>query len=166
MMSLQSKPVLFKEVWTNNVRQFHVNPYWTVTQFIESVRPHLAREFNTQDFDIVESGQNVHNIVSETAPALEYSNVKIHHKWGKNLNVSFYIRKNDANNQSINTQEEVEEENQNQEEENPLLMDECPICYENIMLLRMYECEHRICKYCFKKCNIINYNICPICRNG
>jgi hypothetical protein len=154
MMIFQRRHVLFKEVWTNNTTRININPNWTITQFIENVRPILAVEFNTHDFDIIEAGQNVHNIVSETAPALEYSNIQIKNKWGDSMNVSFYIRKN-------NTINHVEKDI-----ENPLLFDECPICYENVILLKRDDCNHRICNNCIKKCDVINYNICPVCRNG
>jgi hypothetical protein len=95
MMSLRSRPVTFKEVWTTHICQFHVNPFWTISQFIQSIKPHLSREFNTSNFDIVEAGQNAGNLPSEAAPALIESNIQLINKWGPEVRVAFYIRRID-----------------------------------------------------------------------
>ena len=73
MMSLLSVPIQFKEVFTTNVRNFHINPNWTMSQFIETISQHICREFNIEEdnLEIVESGQfNLGGIPPEFAPVV------------------------------------------------------------------------------------------------
>jgi len=65
----------FKEVWTTHIYELIVNPYWTMIEFIENISPYISREFGTTDFDIVETGKNIHGFPSEEAPAIELSNM-------------------------------------------------------------------------------------------
>jgi len=163
-MSLQSIPVTFKEVWTTNTRQFHVNPHWTVTQFIQSVKPHLAREFNANNFDIVETGQNLPGIPSEDGQALQYSDIKLKHKWGYNLNVSFYVRRRNYNYPELQNYYLSSNTNNTDTTNNTIV--ECPICFETSNLASRYGCSHGICNACFHRCRQENYIVCPVCRGS
>ena len=45
-----------------------------------------------EDIEIVEAGQNTIYRAAEAAPALEPTPITLKNKWGRNLNVSFYVR--------------------------------------------------------------------------
>ena len=87
--------VTFKKVFSVKTIELRVDPYFTVTQFIENVRPTLSVYFNINEneIEIVESGQYELGMLSENAPALNPSNDQLHLRWSPNLNVSFYVRK-------------------------------------------------------------------------
>jgi len=106
-MILPSQPVIFKPLFNYDgsqfiVEQIHiclVSPDWTISQFINTVKPLLAQGFNLDDtvlFDIVECGQEdlINNTYSnaEDAPKLKESDTKVSEKWGENVNVTFYVR--------------------------------------------------------------------------
>ena len=76
-LSLMATQVTFTEVWTTHSKRFYVNPYWTVSQFLESMAPLIKYEFKTNDFEIVEKGQIIKGIPSEEAPAVTNSEIKI-----------------------------------------------------------------------------------------
>ena len=118
MMSLLSVPIVFKEVYTTNFRSFHVNPNWTISQFIETITPELSNafEFDPSIIEIVEAGQYDHGVPPECAPALVVSddNSYLKDKWGIKMAVAFYIRKKG----SVPTNLIIP------------VVDECPICYE------------------------------------
>jgi hypothetical protein len=38
--------------------------------------------------------------------------------------------------------------------------DECPVCYEQLLLDRHYNCHHTLCNTCYSSWNIS----CPLCR--
>ena len=163
MLSILSVPVTFKEVYGSNSRSFHVNPNWTMTQFIDSVKPHICREFNVQEdnLEIVEAGQSAPGIRDEAAPALtQDSTIKMKHKWGTKLKVAFYIRRKDylypeANLNLIR-----------QPSTSPVTytIDDCPVCFESVALTSRHTCSHTICDICHQHCLSVNYTICPICR--
>lgn len=147
MLSLLSIPVTFKEVYTTNTRNFHVNPNWSVTQFMDSVLPHLSTEFNLSldVIEIVEAGQKL----KESAPALVKTPTMLKEKWGEKLFVSFYIRKKNfvypiTVNQTV---------------------DECPVCLEIVRVFTRHECSHKICDNCHNRCQQVRYTVCPLCRH-
>ena len=161
-------------MWTNNVRQFNINPNWSVSQFVEVITPHLKRDFNMDSFDIVETGQDAPGIPAEAGIPLEMSNSIIKNKWRHKLEVSFYIRRKNYNYpqlenldinlnlvQNIDTNESI----------NPIILnsyivDDCPICYTTRPLLTRYSCCHGLCNGCYWRCQLVDYNMCPICRQG
>ena len=88
-LSLMATQVIFKEVWTNHTRIFNVNPYWTVTQFLDSMRPLIKNEFNINNFEIVEAGQYIPGIPSEEAPSLVASDIIIRNNANLSKNIKF-----------------------------------------------------------------------------
>ena len=162
MMSLLSVPISFKEVSTSNVRNFRVNPNWTITQFIQSVGPLICREFNIEEgkLEIIEAGQYTAGIRPESAPALNFDSTKIKDKWGIKLQVAFYIRRKDYLYPEMNL-------NLLRQSSIPTvasIVDDCPICFETISLTSRHSCSHRICDRCHQHCLSISYTICPLCR--
>jgi hypothetical protein len=168
MLSLLSQPVTFKEVWTTNTRELYVNPYWSITQFVQTVRPILAREFECADFDIVETGQDAPGIPAEAGRALELSNISLINKWGKDLRVGFYIRRRDRVYRQLENLNQMDASLQN--EMNPIISssfatNQCPICFESVLTLTRYMCRHSICNNCYHHCLQTDYHICPVCRS-
>jgi hypothetical protein len=160
MLSMLSIPVTFKEVYTSNSRSFHANPSWTITQFIDSVKPHISREFNVleDNLEIIEAGQYAPGIKPEAAAPLTQDTTKMKHKWGKKLNVSFYIRRKDY---------AYPQSNVNlirQTVATTSIIDDCPICFETLTLSSRHTCSHAICDRCHQHCLSTNYTICPVCR--
>ena len=85
------KNTYFKLVFTTNSQHYLINPLWTVTQFIEIMRPVICRDFNLENCEFVDTHQQ--NIPSENGAALIYqNNVTLASKYGDDLNVAFYIR--------------------------------------------------------------------------
>ena len=80
-LSLMATQVTFTEVWTTHTKQFYVNPYWTITQFLESIRTLIKNEFKTEFYEIVEAGQHIPGIASEDAPAIINSQILIDLIW-------------------------------------------------------------------------------------
>jgi hypothetical protein len=148
-MLLLSVLVNFKEVWSNNTRQIYVNPHWTVRQFISTVKPIIEEVFRLQNyrFEIIEAGQND----GELALGLQNSDIPLKQLWGKNLNVSFYIRRKNY------PYPQLQEQN--------IIENDCPVCLFNTLVTRHYQCSHQICRQCYLRCNQNNYTVCPICRS-
>ena len=169
MMSFTSIPVNFKEVFTTHICTLHLNPNWSVTQLLETVRPILAQEFNyePQNFDIVESGQDSPGIPAEAGLPLKNSNQIIRQKWGPQLQISFYIRRTNVPysqlqnlNRNLHSDLEV----------NPIIIQsaithECPVCFEFTQMINRYSCSHQICTDCYYRCLNTNNTTCPICRS-
>jgi len=168
--------VTFTEVWTSHTKQFYVNPYWTVTQFLESVSPLIKIEFNTIDFEIVETGQIIKGIVEEEAPAITNSDIKIRYKWGYDLDVSFYVRRKNYDYSKLRQSRiniKIDILTYNNTSINPMIInfpivEDCPICFENIQFINNinnFGCTHNICNKCYINYLMFNYNYCPICRH-
>jgi hypothetical protein len=175
-MSLITIQVTFTEVWTTHSKQFHINPYWTVTQFLESINPLIKHEFHTNNFEIVKTGQIIKGKASEDAPAITNSEIKIGNKWGYDLDVSFFIRRKNYDYSklrqvSINTH--IEQLKCMNTPTNPMLInfpiiEECPICFETMQFLHninIFGCTHNICNHCYVNYTMLNNNNCPVCRN-
>ena len=155
MLSILSVPVTFKEVYTSNVRNFHINPNWTITEFIQTIRPFLCRAFhiNQNVLEIIESGQYNLGINPEAAPSLILDDTtKLKYKWGAKLDVSFYIRKKDFAYPQLNLSATSS------------IIAECPVCFETVSLHSRYGCSHGICDTCHEQCESVSYRICPLCR--
>jgi len=175
-LSLLATQVTFTEVWTTHTKQFYVNPYWTITQFLESMRPLIKNEFKTNNYEIVEAGQHIRGISAEDAPAITNSNILMRNKWGYDLRVSFYIRRKNFDysnlrqssiNKNILALEHINSSL------NPIIinypiLEECPICLETIQFINNmnnFGCTHNICNKCYVNCKMLNHTKCPICRH-
>ena len=154
MLGLLSRPVEFKEVFTNKTIICHINPYLTISQFIETIRPILASQFsiNENDIEIVESGQYALGI-PEMAPKLEPSLIQLCNRWGEKLHqLSFYVRKQNYSYPQMQIQ---------------LFDGTCPICLDTTTLSRRYQCSHGVCLPCYRRCNnSLPNNNCSICRSN
>jgi len=175
-MSLMSIKVTFTEVWTTHSKEFYLNPYWTVTQFLESIKPLIKYEFGTNNFEIVETGQIIKGKSPEEAPAVTNSEIKIRNKWGFNLEISFYVRRKNYDYSKLRqscVNMNIDELKNINTPTNPMIinfpiLEECPICYENMQYINNinnFGCAHNICNNCYVNYKILNYNNCPICRN-
>ena len=160
MMSALSRQVNFKEVWTTNICQLQIDPYWTMTEFIETISPVIAREFNTNDFEIVEAGQYTPGIPSEAAPALQITDMRLKDKWKEDLRVSFYVRRINYDYpqlQNLNIRRNINIA--------PLQIGDCPICLETVQLIPRIGCSHGVCSDCHRRCRQVNFTSCPLCRH-
>jgi len=180
-MSLTGISVAFKEVFTNDVRWYPLKPSWSVRQMVETLRPHLARDFNTNEFDIVETGQDLPGIPAEAGQPLELSNITLKNKWGKDLRISFYIRRRNYSYfelQNLNLPRQIDTESNDIEMTtiNPIITNsitvtECPICLENVPTFTRYRCAHGVCNDCYyrwqyaSETNIGNVPTCAYCRS-
>jgi len=169
-MSLHSIRVNFKEVFTTNVRNLYINPFWTVRQFLETVKPIISQEFNCQQkhIEIIETGQDLPGIPAEAGLPLVISDIPIRQKWGQNLNIAFYIRRKN------HVYPQLENLNNNRyidPEVNPIITNStttnsCPVCLETVSLLNRYRCSHLICTNCYYCCLNNEHIVCPICRSN
>jgi len=168
-MLLLSRPITIKEVWTTHSRQYNVNPYWTIRQFMETLSPHLTREFNCLEFDLIESGQDLPGIPAEAGLPLQISDIQLINKWGQQLNVALYLRRRNIiypQLQNLNINIAIH----SIPEMNPIItnsvsINQCPVCYENVPLLNRYSCRHCICTNCYYQCLNTNNIRCSICRS-
>lgn len=172
MIGLRSRPVNFKEVFNVRILQFHINPFITVSQLIDNLRPELAVQFNINenDIEIVESGQYILGCLAEEAPELVPSNRKLCHIWGENLeNLAFYVRRKNHIYPQIENARRQREANQNINTSNPApqngFIDDCPICLESSLLTRRYNCSHGICSQCYQNCLSASISVCSLCRS-
>ena len=168
-MSLTGIPVTFKEVFTTNTFTFPINPGWTVTQFLETMRPHLRRVFNMSAIDIVESGQDAPGIPAEAGAPLQPSSICLKNKWGEGLHIAFYIRNRNR------VYPELENLNTNthhlESDINPIIIlsaqhIECPICLTDAPTLQRFQCRHGVCNNCYYTCSQNGYTICSVCRSN
>ena len=161
MIGLRSRQISFKEVFTTRVINVNVNPFHTITQFIETTRPLLAREFgiNENEIEIVPAGQYINGNPPESAPALVPESRRLCDIWGSELvYVGFYIRRKNFVYPEL-------ENNRTARESNQLQIGECPICLDSTNLIRRYRCIHGICSTCYGRCRSASINICSLCRS-
>ena len=167
--------VTFTEVWTTHSKQIYVNPYWTVTQFLESVSPLIKHEFYTNDFEIVETGQHIKGISSEEAPAVTNSEIQLRNRWGYNLDVSFYVRRTKydySKLRQVTMNQHIDELAHRNTPINPMILhfpvtEECPICFETMQFINNtnhFGCTHPICNRCYVHYTMLHYRNCPVCR--
>jgi hypothetical protein len=160
---LTPQSVNFKEVFGTEIYECIVNPYWTVTEFIENVRPMLSQHFriNQNDIDIIVPEEDLRGMPAEMGEALIESNTVLATTWGQNLEyVSCYVRRKNFRYRQID--EIMRQRRQRQQEQE---MYECPICYETQRtLVSMYVCSHTICSQCHDGCYNSGCMTCPLCR--
>ena len=165
MLGLRTRTINFKEVFTVRTSQYQINPFFTVTEMLESLRPSLAVQFdiNSDDIEIVESGQYMDGYLAEEAPGLVQSNRRLCDIWGEDLrNVSFYVRKKNFIYPQIETRRREREENI----ERQAYMGDCPICLESTRISRRYRCSHGLCSTCYGRCQLALINCCSLCRSN
>lgn len=154
MVGLRHCLVNFKEVFGTRILEIPINPSLNVTQFLENIKIILVSEFNinSDDIEIVETGQTTFMGQPEAAPKLTPSLIRISELWGENLQVSFYVRK--KNNPYTGFRTNITRSN-----------NECPICLESSILIRRYNCSHGICEICYERCQEVSINTCSLCRS-
>ena len=139
------KNTYFKLVFTTNSQHYLINPLWTVTQFIEIMRPVVCRDFNLENCEFVDTHQQIRP--PENGAALIYqNNVTLASKYGDDLNVAFYIRPI-----SIQLIEIPENDTQLR----------CVICMTRQRNILFTPCRHMCC---CSECAHNNIHACPICR--
>jgi hypothetical protein len=144
--------IYFKVVFTDNTRSYQVDPNWSLDDFWNITKSRIIRDFNIDQYELVEAGQNVNNGLAEQGIAFDKNEpVRLCEKYGRNVNVSFYIRP--LNIFHTFQQEEIVEE-----------LPECAVCYNNIQLICPYICNHIICSNCYASCLNNSFLICPMCR--
>jgi hypothetical protein len=163
MIGLRSRQISFKEVFTTRVINVHVNPFHTITQFIQTTRPLLAREFgiNENEIEIVQAGQYINGNPPESAPALVPESRRLCDIWGSELAfVAFYIRRKNFVYPQIERHIRERESNNNQIS----YEGECPICLETTSVTRRYDCNHGVCATCYCRCQEASITVCSLCR--
>ena len=158
METISTSPIYFKEVFTEHTWIGHIYPCWTITQFLDLIKPYILREFNTDDYEIVETGQQMMNgLPSESGIALTNSDIQLKEKWPNFSLVSFYVRRRNYVYPQL--------QNINLNLLNPV-RGECPICLQDdIETFIRYNCSHRYCNVCYAGCQRIHYNMCSLCRS-
>ena len=148
------KNTYFKLVFTTNSQHYLINPLWTVTQFIEIMRPVICRDFNLENCEFVDTHQQ--NIPSENGAALVYqNNVTLASKYGDDLNIAFYIRSIAA--PLVETQT-TSASSGSQQDDTQL---RCVICMTRQRNILFNPCRHMCC---CSECAHNNIHACPICR--
>jgi hypothetical protein len=166
MIGLRSRQISFKEVFTTSILNLYVNPFHTVTQFIETARPLLSSQFgiNQNEIEIIESGQYVNGIRPESAPSLVPESRRLCDIWGPELKyLSFYVRRKNFQYPELENNRTVRESNQVHVGE--LQLGECPICLDSTSLIRRYHCIHGVCSTCYRRCQTASINTCSLCRS-
>lgn len=164
MIGLRSQQISFKEVFTTRVVNVYVNPFHTTTQFIETTRPLLSREFgiNQNEIEIVPSGQYINGNLPESASELVPESRRLCDIWGPELRyLSFYVRRKNL------VYPEIERHIREREVNNSQISydGECPICLETTSITRRYSCIHGLCSSCYGRCQAAYINICSLCRS-
>jgi hypothetical protein len=145
--------VYFKEIFTSNIKNYLVDPNWSTSDFKNILKSYIIRDFDIDEFELVEAGQIINNMASEYAPAINISdNIKLKNLFGNFEHTSFYIRR-------IN--EIVNDINMHNNE-----IVECMLCYTNNITNNYFGCIHNLCNTCYIECLNINHNRCPYCRQN
>ena len=167
MISLHGVPVSFKEVWSTNSRTILINPFWTVTQFVETITPILRMIFNCVDIDIIEGGQDLPGIPAEAGFPLQRSNIRLKDLWGERLNVAFYIRRRNFHYPQLEnlSQNPIFDPETNPIITNSVVVGVCPICFDIYPLLNRFRCRHSVCNNCYYRCITTGNNQCSLCRS-
>jgi len=155
------QPVNFKEVFGTQIHECTVNPYWTVREFIENVRPILSELFgiNQRDLEIIVPEEDLQGMPAEMGPELTESDIVLANTWGRKLEyVSCYVRRKNYVYRQIENLMRRQQENQDQARE-------CPVCYGEQELVTRYVCRHSICLSCYDMCCNAGHMTCPMCRS-
>jgi len=142
--------ITVKLVYTQCVYTYQVDPNWKLNDFWNILKSRLMRDFEIEEFELVEAGQNMSNGIAEEGLAFNKNeNIRLREKYGPTINVSFYIRP-------------IRRESPQQSR-----VEECIICYENTNNYSnryRYRCNHPICSTCIRECNQHSIDCCPMCR--
>ena len=162
------KNIYFKLVFTTNSQHYLINPLWTVTQFIEIMRPVVCRDFNLENCEFVDTHQQI--IPSENGAALIYqNNVTLASKYGDDLtNLAFYIRsiaaplvETQTTSASSGSQQDDTQTHSTVVSGVPSLQLRCVICMTRQRNILFTPCRHMCC---CSECAHNNIHACPICR--
>ena len=156
MFSMQSIPVAFQEVWSNDIKYIRINPHWTLEQMIWSVKSVVKKIFRLENYDIdivpINQMYNIlHGIIPELGPKLIESNVAIRNLWGLRLDIRFFVRRKNY------VYPQLAELN--------VKIDECECCALETYVRRHYECKHLMCETCYCKANGKS-KLCPVCKSS
>jgi hypothetical protein len=133
--------VCFKLARTLIVKYYPINPYWTISEMYENVRPKIETDFHLTNVEIVEAGQNIPGIFAEDAPALEPTdNMVLWAKFGHYMNVTFYIRSKTR------------------------ILCECDECATIAPAMHYFGCQHEYCYSCVSYYRSSVNDMCPICK--
>jgi|LakMenEpi03Aug12_release.lakeMendotaPanAssembly.Ray.scaffolds.fasta_scaffold653516_2 hypothetical protein len=169
MLSLHTIPIRFKAVFTNITLIIHVNPFYTVMEFLETFSHILASHFgiNDNDIELVESGQYINGNIPESAQVLVPDSRRFCDIWGPQLrHLAFYVRRKNVVYPQIERQIRQREENQIliSNVEMSSFIGDCPICLESTTLIRRYSCSHGVCTTCYIRCQAASMVVCSLCR--
>ena len=92
----------------------------------------------------------LHHIIPElAAPLEETNNQTLRNIWGQNLDVMFYVRKQNHFYPQLSSLR--------------ISQGECPVCMNNTLIRCHYSCVHKFCEECYSRIIQLN-NCCPECR--
>jgi Zinc finger, C3HC4 type (RING finger) len=170
------KTVSFKVAYTDQTKDYRVNPNWTVQEFIHCMNTICRRDFGLEDVDIIPSQHsecymnqyNPHTTLkAEEGPAIEklvntddLGRILLKTLFGEELHVFFYIRPRQTIAGLLSQLEEsVIMTNLPDINESQMV---CPICMERNKNILFMPCRHlACCSTCGINTSVQN---CPICR--
>lgn len=143
-------PIFFKDFDTSTIRQYYVNPYWSLNQLYNELKDPIKRDFNINESDLQFVDTNIcykdKTLPIDTYPVLSKNNhTLLCDMWGIRLTYLFiYIYK-----PRVTLLREI---------------GDCMVCFEETELQSYYICNHKMCNRCYIQC--INRSIlnCPYCR--
>lgn len=168
MLGLLSRPVLFKAVFSSKTMHCQINPFITIEQLIDTLRPHLSTQFgiNQNEFELVVADQYELGIPPENALRLEPSNDKLCLRWGENLEgLTFYVRRRNYVYPQVDTYfRDISNRATSSNIKDSTFLGDCPICLETTTLMKRYKCVHGVCSSCYDRCQESSITICSLCR--
>ena len=92
--------VYFKEAFTTNIKYYNIPIKWTIEQFVNIVKEWIIEDFDLSSrnidnysINIIEMGQEIHEIKSEDAPCVEEEEITYYDKYIVNKKwPGFYIK--------------------------------------------------------------------------
>lgn len=152
----------FKHILTNNSVIYKIPITLTITQFLEYINPRIRRDFTIGEYEVVFVSQTAEGSYSEYIDALTPSTITLatmlrYNEYPNSIGC-FYIRAKNFIAENATS---------------------CPVCLCNIpnneMNTNYYNCDHKICKNCFKAWRTkhepnqlyptsTNRRKCPLCR--
>ena len=147
MTRLSNPLVYFKAIHSGIRKQYYVDPRWSIDNFINIMKTRIIRDFNIEQFELVEAGENTVSGRLEDGIALNrYEQTLLREKYGENMNVAFYIRPINYTRTNTST------------------INECVVCFEQLPSVYYYTCGHPMCLTCLAGCLQNDIRCCPMCR--
>jgi hypothetical protein len=142
----------FKQVYTTRRSSYPVEPGWTISEFIDRMRPLITRDYNLINFDIIDTSIPVSmGVPAENGPVLEpNATMTIQEKFqlqNSDSPLFFYIR-------PVSPPATA----------SPIPIPTCSICLTNPVNMIFMPCRH-LCTC--RDCNRSSANMildCPVCR--